>query len=156
MARLNHSGGNRRVVAGCNCVARGGVAMIRAMKHASARFRLNLRTIAVGLLMAAVLLNSALVVLTALHETTHLADAGHAHVDDHGDHAPLDGAAEDDDAVLLHLLMHAGQCCGQSAAVLPALPLLFGPASVDTLAVTDPPAHPDAGRARLLRPPILG
>jgi hypothetical protein len=132
--------------------------MIQTMTHASARFRLNLRTIAVGLLMAAVMLNSVLVVLTALHETTHLADAGHAHVDhaDHGDHSSPEDAGEGDDAVLLHLLMHAGQCCGQSAALLPATPLLFAPPAVDTLAVADPPGHPDAGRARLLRPPILG
>jgi hypothetical protein len=132
--------------------------MIRRMKRASARFRLNLRTLAVGVLMVAVLLNSALVVLTALHETTHLAEAGQAHVDhaDHGDHSSPEDAGEGDDAVLLHLLMHAGQCCGQSAALLPASPLLFAPPAVDTLAVADPPGHPDAGRARLLRPPILG
>ncbi len=130
-----------------------------AMKRAATRFRLDLRTIAVGLLMAAVMLNSALVVLTALHETTHLAEAGHAHVDDHGgshDHATPDDAEDADGAVLLHLLMHAGQCCGQAAALVPAAPILVGLPSIDVLVATDPLAHPDAGHTRLLRPPILG
>ena len=78
------------------------------MLRNAARFRLDLRSVAVGLLMVAVLLNSALVVLTALHETTHRADARHAHVD-HGDHSVPESVDEADGTVLLHMLMHAGQ-----------------------------------------------
>ena len=129
------------------------------MSRHTARFRLSFRTLWVGLLALALMVQPMIAAIGEVHELSHTArslGAIAAHADDHSraqhaDQAPNE--LESNDA--MHVLLHFAHCCSQT-------PTTLGSAQVQCLAIagSDAPlvaAAPlslQASANDVLRPPI--
>ncbi len=127
--------------------------MLRLLRHR--RYR-PLRLPALALLLLAMLANSVLASLGDVHEL--MGADGHAHAGTlHGDptqeYRPP-AAGQDDEAGLLHALLHASHCCGHQTAVAGSVSLAVAavPAATAYPDLSVPP--PGARQESRFRPPI--
>lgn len=119
-----------------------------------------LHALLLGLFALSLVLQPAMATAGELHELAHDPTGLHAH-DLHADELAAEVAAADDDtgqrdAVTLHALLHFAHCCGGTAALLPALPLLAAKPAPARLAVAKTAFPPAARSASPFKPPISG
>lgn len=129
------------------------------MPRHTARFRLSFRTVWVGLLALALMVQPLVAAIGEVHELSHAAgslSAVAAHADDHSgahhaDQAPNEPESND----AMHVLLHFAHCCSQTPTTLGAAQVqLLAIAGSDAPLVAASPLPLQASTNDVLRPPI--
>ena len=129
------------------------------MSRHTARFRLSFRTLWVGLLALALMVQPLVAAIGEVHELSHAAGslgAVAAHADDHSgvqhaDQAPDEPESND----AMHVLLHFAHCCSQTPTTLGAAQVQFlAIAGSDAPLVAASPLPLQASTNDVLRPPI--
>lgn len=129
------------------------------MSRHTARFRLSFRTLWVGLLAVALMVQPLVAAIGEVHELSHAAGslgAVAAHADDHSgvqhaDQAPDEPESND----AMHVLLHFAHCCSQTPTTLGAAQVqLLAIAGSDAPLVAAAPLALQTSTNDVLRPPI--
>lgn len=119
---------------------------------ASSHLASALRVLVLCLVVGGVLAKPLLVIASDAHTASHVLATGE---DGHGDHdTPSEPIDPNDAKDPWHALMHLGECCAQSPALLPDVdPCAFAPLG-GLLLRSQPIAFEPTAQAALYRPPI--
>lgn len=129
------------------------------MPRHTARFRLSFRTLWVGLLTLALMVQPMIAAIGEVHELGHATvslGAVAAHADDHSGAQHADQAPDEPESNdAMHVLLHFAHCCSQTPTTLGSAQVqLLAVAGSDAPLVAATPLPLKASANDVLRPPI--